>query len=842
MTALPERASVVIVGAGIAGNMLAWHLAKLGWRDLVLLDQGPFPNPGGSTGHSSSMIWLPEASRELDAITVETNRAYRELGVFHLAGGVEVARTPERMEELKRRLGMARIWGHEARLVTPAQIAEMVPYVDTSLLLGGIHQPETGVVDPVEAGRIVREEAEQLGALASWPFVEITGIDVAHGRVRAVRTSHGTIQTERVAICAGVWAERLARMAGVAIPMTASVVQAIHVGPLALFEGRPGEISFPIVRDVDHQMYHRQHGSSMEVGSYALDPILIEPDEIPSVAAATLTPTELPITWDDFEHSMERALELMPEIYGDPAAEIPYAINGLVSISSDGLPILGETPEVQGIWSVNRVDVKVAPAVARLVAEWMTQGDRAAYVHPYHIARFHDHERTETHVRRRGAERFSRNYRIVHPYEEFSSCRHQRLSPFHRRLEELGAVFTELSGWEVPRWYSANEPLLERYAGPNADRLMPRAGTWEGRFWSPLIHAEHLALREGAALEDSTAQGILEVAGSGAAAWLNGLVVDDLEAFPGSAVPTWMLGPNGSVADEVTVVPLDEDRFWLLLAPARQLRDRKWLLDHLPEDGSVQLRDITSAWCSVGLWGPQARELIGGIPSTVRTGLNGTPWTVRSVDVDGVPAVALQTPRLGGFGWEVFAPADQGLRLWDALWAAGRGVGAIAVGNAVTTIGARHELGLASRQWELIGGYDLVEAGLARPDRPLKAAGFVGRDALLGQLAREPAARLCRMIVEDHRSRSGELRYPLGGEPLVTRDGELLVDERGRRSFITSAGSVPTERRHRLFGYLPAARAVQGEELALEYFGERYPVRVVAVGAVNPGDLAGLAG
>jgi glycine cleavage system aminomethyltransferase T/glycine/D-amino acid oxidase-like deaminating enzyme len=833
VSSLPDQAQVVIIGAGISGNMVASHLARLGWREMVLLDQGPFPNPGGSTGHSSSMIWLPEASRELDAVTAEANRQYRELGVFTRSGGLEVARTPERIEELKRRLGMARLWGHEARLMTPAEIGEMVPYVDTSVVLGGIYQPETGVVDPVEAGRIVREAAEQLGALRSWPFVEILGIDVERGRVAAVRTDRGEIRTERVVVCAGVWAARLGRMAGVAVPMTAGVVQAIHVGPLPVFESRAGEISYPIVRDIDSQMYMRQHGSSMEVGSYALRPILIDADDIPSIESSSLTPTELPITWDDFEPSMEHALELMPDIFGHANAEIPYAINGLVSVSSDGLPILGEAPEVRGFWSVNRVDVKVAPTVARLVAEWMTNGDRAAYPHPYHIARFHDHERTDLHVRERGAERFSRNYRIIHPFEEFSSCRDQRLSPMHVRQVALGAVLSEQAGWEVARWYGANEAL----AAELGERAMPRPHPWDSRGWSPIVNAEHLALRERVALEDTTAQAVFEVTGQAAAAWLDGLAVAALDV-PGCVVPTWLLGPNGSVASEVTVVRLAEDRFWILGAVGRQMRDAKWLRDHLPDDGGVTVRDVTSGWCSIGVWGPRSPDLLRAVRAPADAHADMAAWTARATDIGTVRGVLIRTARLGDPGWEVFAPMEQGLRLWDTLWEAGRPLGVVATGSGMSSAGGRLEAGLASRAWEL-AGYDLVEAGLGAP---AKAADFVGRQAYLEQLDRAPVALLCRLVVEDHRSPStGERRFPLGGEPILTRSGDVLVDARGRRSFVTSAGSVPTLGRHVLFGYLPPQQAVVGSELAVECFGERYPVRVIALGAVHPSTLGAVA-
>jgi len=285
----------------------------------------------------------------------------------------------------------------------------------------------------------------------------------------------------------------------------------------------------------------------------------------------------------------------------------------------------------------------------------------------------------------------------------------------------------------------------------------------------------------------------------------------------------------------VTVVRLGDRRLWLVVAVGRHLRDRKWLTDHLPADGSLVLTDLSSAWCSVGTWGPRSTALIGSVARNAGGWLTaGASWAARQLEVGTVRALAVRTPRLGGPGWELFAPMEQGLQLWDTLWEAGRPLGTVAAGLGVSSIGARHEAGLASRTFELIGGYDLAEAGLARP---AKAADFVGKAAYIEQLAREPAARLCRLVVEDHRSSDGRLRYPMGGEPLLTRSGEPLVDARGRRSFATSAGSDPIAGCHRLFGYLPAELAVEGAELAVEYFGERYPVRVTAVGAVHPATL-----
>jgi glycine/D-amino acid oxidase-like deaminating enzyme len=350
MSDFQDRASAVIIGAGIVGNSLACHLARLGWTRLVLVDKGPMPNPGGSTGHASNFIFPIEYSKMMMELTRDSTEQYQELGVFTRSGGIEVARTDTRMHELRRRCSQAKSWGIAAELLTPAGVRKLVPYLDDSVILGGAYFPTVGVVDSLRAGTLMREQAQQLDALTVLAGAEVLGIDKTEdGRVAGVRTSAGDIATDVVAICCGVWSPRIARMAGARIPLTPIVHQMISVGPIALFDGTEGEIAYPIVRDVDENMYERQHGGDMEVGSYAHRPIIVAPDDIPSIEAAVLSPTEMPFTQDDFDPQLEKALELMPELLGDERAGVRYAINGLISMTPDGHPVLGETPEVPGL-------------------------------------------------------------------------------------------------------------------------------------------------------------------------------------------------------------------------------------------------------------------------------------------------------------------------------------------------------------------------------------------------------------------------------------------------------------------------------------------------------------
>src|ERR1700733_13087160 len=457
MSDTPNRASAVIIGAGIVGNSLAYHLARLGWRELVLVDKGPMPNPGGSTGHASNFIFPIEYSKMMMELTRDSTEQYNELGVFTESGGIEVARTQARMQELRRRCSQAKSWGIPAELLTPEGVRKLVPYLDDSVILGGAHFPTVGVVDSLRAGTLMRERAQQLDALTVLAGAEVLGIDKTEdGRVAGVRTTKGDIATDVVAICCGVWSPRIAKMAGARIPLTPIVHQMISVGPIALFDGTEGEIAYPIVRDVDENMYERQHGGDIEVGSYAHRPIIVAPDDIPSIEAAVLSPTELPITQDDFDPQLEKALELMPELLGDERAGIRHAINGLISMTPDGAPVLGETPGVPGLWSVAASWIKEGPGIGRVVAQWMSGNTPDIDIHEADIARFYGHQRTTAHVVARAREGFNKMYGIVHPAEQWESGRPLRLSAVYDRERELVAVFIETAFWERPNWYGSN--------------------------------------------------------------------------------------------------------------------------------------------------------------------------------------------------------------------------------------------------------------------------------------------------------------------------------------------------------------------------------------------------
>jgi glycine cleavage system aminomethyltransferase T/glycine/D-amino acid oxidase-like deaminating enzyme len=821
----PSTARAVVVGAGIVGNSMAYHLARLGWKDIVLLDKGALPNPGGSTGHASNFIFPVDHSKEMTALTKDSANQYVELGVSTTSGGIEVARTKERMEELNRRMSSATSWGEDARLVSVDEALELVPYLNRDVILGGFYTPGVSVVDPLRAGTLMREDAQKRGALTIAASTEVTGIDVENGRVTRVHTDKGPIDTEYVFVCCGVWSPRIAHMAGASIPLTPAVHQMITVGPIPLFEGTPGEISYPIVRDVDTNMYERQNGSDMEVGSYAHRPILMDADDIPSIEESALSPTELPFTSEDFDPQLEQALELMPEILTVEGAGIRHSINGLLSLTPDGMPVLGETPEVKHLWSVAAVWIKEGPGIARAVAEWVTEGASEIDVHGADIARFHDHQKTQRHVDARSSEGYNRTYGIVHPMEQWESNRKVRLSPFYAREEALGARFYETAGWERPWWYESNAPLVEEYG----DRVMPREAEWESRWWSPIINAEHLAMRDRVAMIDLSAFHILDVVGGGALDFVQRVAVSECDVPVGRVIYTPILNDHGGFKSDLTIMRVADHHFRIVTGGMDGPRDRKWFRDHMPGNGDVSLLDVTSAWCTLGLWGPRARDVLSSVTSD-DVSHEGFPFIrFKPIQIGPVEAIASRISYVGELGWELYAPMEQGAALWDIIWEAGQPHGIVPAGIGVYGTTGRIEKGYRLFGAELESEYNVVEAGMARPT--VKDADFVGKKAYLRHRDEEPTALLCTLTVDDPTSSSGVKRYMLGREPILTPDGSRIVDSKGRGSYVTSAGSGPSVGKHVLMAYLPPEHAVERQKLLVQYMGERYPVTVERAGS-----------
>jgi len=826
---VPAKAKCVIIGAGIVGNCLAGHLARLGWTDMVLLDKGPLPNPGGSTGHASNFIFPTDHNKEMAILTLESQRQYVELGVNNECGGIEVARDEARMEEFRRRMTSAKAWGIDAELLTPEQIKEHVPFINDEILLGGFYTASTSVVDSLQAGTLMRTEAVDAGHLQVFANTEVTDLEVTDGVISAVVTDRGRIEAEHVAIACGVWSPRIAAMAGANIPLTPAVHQMADVGPIDVLQETNSELGYPIIRDMDTFCYERQSSGSMEVGSYAHRPIFHHPDEIPSNAEAAMSPTELPLTQDDFDPQMEEAIELM-EMLGD--AEIKYAINGLLSLTPDAMPVLGETVDVKNLWSAAAVWIKEGPGIAQLIAEWMTYGyPRMVDPHSSDIARFYRHETTEPHILARCGEHFNKTYGIVHPNEQWETERGMRRSPFFAREEALGAVFYDARGWERPQWYESNAGLCEKFA----DACKPRPHEWDNRWWSPIINAEHLQMRESVGMVDLTAFNEFDFTGPGAKEYMDKMCVNSMNVAVGRSVYTPVLTEDGGFRSDLTVMRLGEDHYRVVTGAFDGGRDNYWFSKNLPEDGSVVFTDRTSSLCTVGVWGPNAEAVMSKIATyeskPADMSQDGFPYgAVKELLVDGIPVTMFRISYVGEAGWEIYTNTESGLRLWDTIAEAGAEFDIIPVGIGVYGTTGRIEKGYRLMGAELESEYNPVEAGLARPR--VKSADFIGKEAYLKARGQDLAATMCTLEVLDHTDSNGVARFPMGSEPILTPDGERILDSHGRVSVVTTAGNAPSLGKYLLMAYLPPEHAEEGTELQVMYMNEMFPVKVARVGGM----------
>ena len=841
MSEVPSSAKVVIIGAGIVGNCLVGHLSRLGWTDMVLLDKGPLPNPGGSTGHASNFIFPTDHNKEMAFLTVNSQNQYIDHGLNNTCGGIEVAREPQRLEEFKRRMTSAKSWGIDARLVTPAEIKEMVPFINEEILLGGYYTPSVSVVDSLATGTRMREEAVSKGVLKVFANTEVLDVeteDVPGGlpRVKAVVTDRGRIEADHVVIACGVWSPRVAAMAGASIPLTPAVHQMADVGPIEILVESNKELAYPIIRDMDTFCYERQTAGSMEVGSYAHRAILMRPDDIPSNEASALSPTELPLTYEDFDPQMEQAIELM-EMLGD--AEIKYAINGLLSLTPDANPVLGECVEVRNLWSAAAVWIKEGPGIAQLVAEWMTYGyPHMCDPHGSDIARFYPHEKTEWHINARCNEHFNKTYGIVHPREQWASQRGMRRSPFYAREEALGATFFDARGWERPQWYSSNEKLMAKF--PEA--CAQRTHEWDARWWHPVINAEHLQMRESVGMVDLTAFNEFDFEGPKAMEFLQWVCVNNVDVPVGRSVYTPLLTEHGGFRGDLTIQRLGQHHYRVITGAFDGGRDNYWFNKCLETFnaahglGSCSFTDRSQGLCTIGVWGPNAAATMAKITTDHTTASydvsqEGFPYgAVREVYIDGVPCWMFRISYVGENGWEIYTRMEHGLKLWDAIWAAGQEFGIIPVGIGVYAVTGRIEKGYRLMGAELESEYDPVEAGLARPK--VKSADFIGKAAYLKSREQAPVAVMCTLSMDSQRCADGYDRFPTGGnEPILDLQGNRLVDAKGRVSRVTTAGSAPSLGKYLLLAYLPAEHAKEGNTLQVMYMNELYPVTVERAGA-----------
>jgi glycine cleavage system T protein len=469
---------------------------------------------------------------------------------------------------------------------------------------------------------------------------------------------------------------------------------------------------------------------------------------------------------------------------------------------------------VRGLWAAEAVWITHAGGAGRALAEWMVEGSPGLDLRECDVARFQPHATTRPYVRARAARQYAKVYDVVHPRQQAEHPRGLRRSPFWPRQEALRAAFFESAGWERPQWFGSNEALLEGRAPPD----WPAREGWAARNWSPVCGAEHRATREGVALFDLTPFAKLEVTGPGALAFLQRLAANRVDRPVGRVVYTPLLNERGGIHCDLTVTRLGDERFLVVTGAATGRRDLAWLRAHLPEDGSVHLSDVGPALCCAGLWGPRARLLLRRTTEDDLSAAAFPFFTARHITVGYVPALALRVSYVGELGWELYAPVEYGLALWDTLWGAGEDLGLVAAGGGAFD-SLRLEKGYRLWGQDIHTEHTPYEAGLATAVAMQKGE-FIGREALLNSAARGVSRRLVCLTLDD------PAVVPMGQEPIL--EGERVL------GYVTSANYGYTVRRSIAYGYVPVPSAAPGTKVEVLYFGRRYPATVVAEPLYDP--------
>ena len=521
---------VVIIGAGIVGTALADELVTRGWTDVTVLEQGPLYAAGGSSSHAPGLVFQTNPSKTMTEFAKYTVAKYSGLTLdgqwcFRQVGGLEVATTPARLADLRRRHGYAQSWGLEgARLLDPDECVRISPLLDRDVVLGGYLVPSDGLAKAVRAAEVMARRAIEGGARVVGECT-VTGIRTDDGRVRAVITDQGEVPADVVVSCAGIWGPRIGAMVGMATPLQPLAHLYAKTGPVPALAAIAASVELederPILRHQDRDLYFREHVDRMGIGAYGHRPLPVEASDLLSPAEAPVMPSVLDFTPEDFEESWGWAQELMPALR---ETTIEEGIDGVFSFTPDGFPLLGESRDVAGFWVAEAVWVTHSAGVARAAAEWLVDGAPSLDVHECDVNRFEAHQLAPQYVRDRGVQNFIEVYDVIHPLQPMEAPRPLRTSPFYEREQALGASFLEGSGWERPQWYEANAGLLERYG-----ERIPERGAWAARYWSPIAGAEALATRDGVALYDMTSLKRIEVRGPGALAFLQRLTTNNLD-------------------------------------------------------------------------------------------------------------------------------------------------------------------------------------------------------------------------------------------------------------------------------------------------------------------------
>jgi 4-methylaminobutanoate oxidase (formaldehyde-forming) len=795
---LPRQARVVIVGGGIVGCSVAYHLAKLGWREVVLLERGPLSC--GTSWHAAGLVGQLRPSANLTKLIRYSADLYENLEAetgqatgWRRCGSVNVASTPQRMVELRRNAAMAASFGLEAHVLSPQEAGERWPHMRIDDIPGAIWMPGDGKANPADVTQAMAKGARR-GGVAIHEGVRVTGFRIERGRVAGVETDQGAIAAEVVVNCGGLWAREIGKLAGVAVPLHAAEHMYVVTRPMGV------DRALPVMRDYDNFVYFKEEVGGLVMGGFEPKAKPWGADGLPEHFEFQLLPED----WDQFEPLMQGALRRVPML---AEAQIRQLLNGPESFTPDGNFILGEAPEVAGFFvaaGFNSAGIASAGGAGKALADWIVAGEAPMDLWEVDIRRFGRFHNNPRYLRDRVVESLGVHYAPHWPHFEMQSARPLRRSALYDRLKAKRACFGSRFGWERALWFAPEGVAPEmRYS-------FGRQG------WRDHSGTEHRAAREAVAVFDQSSFGKLLLQGPDAEAALQRLCANDVAVKPGRIVYTAMLNARGGIESDLTVTRLAADSYLIVTGAAQAVRDADWIRRNMPEGARAWLTDVTSAFATLSVMGPRSRELLSRLTDDDMSNAGFPFATSREIALGYVTARASRISYVGELGWELYVATDMAASLYDVLFEAGGDLGLRDAGYLALE-SLRAEKGYRAWGHDLTPDDTALEAGLGFAVKFGKGD-FIGREALLAQRDHGLSRRLVLLLPDDAEA------LPFHDEPVYC-DGALV----GR---VASAAFGHSIGRAVAFAWLD--RAETGTRYEIDIAGRRWPATVSLQAPYDP--------